>query len=575
MKRKIKRIIALALSVLMMLSLAACQGKETEEKSVGDAASSEVDSKMDVEDVTELSWYVLDNSGDASSAPWFFDYINEKFGVKVEICNNAGEDVMPAYLASGELPDIVLFGDKEYVKAAADGGMLVNFDDYKDLMPNIFGNEDLAAGLDFMRNDMNGQYAIPYYVGPAKTLESDPVIRWDVYKDQGYPEVTDYDQLLEVLKQMVDAYPETKEGLTTYGLGLFGDWDGQYLRNSAFYYINASGHSIDFLGGLAEVIADGSSEPVSILDDNSSYKASLDWLFKANQMGLLDPESVSMKYEDYDAKASAGQYMLLPFGWWSYGDAYAEDFEGYKSLFVKDAPVMLQADYVTGGGYYYGISSSCKNIEKAIKVLDWLYSNEGNLMYYRGPEGVLWEMKDGKAVYTETLLDAWKDGTYNTTPFNGGGTLQDLYMVTGVGALTGFAEDPATGQAYDLLLVDQLKLQEIGDSNMDKDWKAHYGEYASTYDLRVDKGNFIQMDIALKFVPVASDDIITLTGQIGAIVKENSWKMVFAKDQAEFDALWAETQDDAEALGIEQVIEDAKSRYAEAVKIATEAGMYE
>ena len=49
---------------------------------------------------------------------------------------------------------------------------------------------------------------------------------------------------------------------------------------------------------------------------------------------------------------------------------------------------------------------------------------------------------------------------------------------------------------------------------------------------------------------------------------QNSWKMVYAKDQAEFDALWIQTQADAEALGGQQVFEDVVARWNEAKEIS-------
>ena len=72
----------------------------------------------------------------------------------------------------------------------------------------------------------------------------------------------------------------------------------------------------------------------------------------------------------------------------------------------------------------------------------------------------------------------------------------------------------------------------------------------------------------LSFVAPAPDDIEEIRGQIGEIVVQNSWKMVYARDQEEFDALWAQTQADAEALGAEQVFADAVARWEEAVKVS-------
>ncbi len=54
-------------------------------------------------------------------------------------------------------------------------------------------------------------------------------------------------------------------------------------------------------------------------------------------------------------------------------------------------------------------------------------------------------------------------------------------------------------------------------------------------------------------IPAAPDDLQMVMNQIGDVVKTNSWKMVFAKDEAEFNALWEDMVTKANGLGIEQV----------------------
>lgn len=43
-------------------------------------------------------------------------------------------------------------------------------------------------------------------------------LRWDLYKEAGYPKLENYDEdLLDVLEQMVALEPETADGQKTYG----------------------------------------------------------------------------------------------------------------------------------------------------------------------------------------------------------------------------------------------------------------------------------------------------------------------------------------------------------------------
>ena len=56
------------------------------------------------------------------------------------------------------------------------------------------------------------------------------------------------------------------------------------------------------------------------------------------------------------------------------------------------------------------ITSSCKNVELAAKFLDYGYSEAGHNLFNFGIEGVSYEMKDGKAEYTDVVTnnpDGW------------------------------------------------------------------------------------------------------------------------------------------------------------------------
>lgn len=71
----------------------------------------------------------------------------------------------------------------------------------------------------------NGIYAIPSQVSvnepdvPSEGSEPiyGPYIRWDLYKELGYPELNTLEDLLPVLKHMQALHPVTESGERTYG----------------------------------------------------------------------------------------------------------------------------------------------------------------------------------------------------------------------------------------------------------------------------------------------------------------------------------------------------------------------
>ena len=78
------------------------------------------------------------------------------------------------------------------------------------------------------------------------------------------------------------------------------------------------------------------------------------------------------------------------------------------------------------------ITTSCKDVEAAARLLDWAYSDEGHMYYNFGTEGVSYEMVNGEPVYTDLILnnsDGMAPGTVMTHYLRGnynGPFVQDL-----------------------------------------------------------------------------------------------------------------------------------------------------
>jgi len=579
-----KRVVALFLGMTMVLSaLVGCGSQEVkkeEPQKEETKTSSEQEASVEKSDVKEeevtLSFYSASSQANGSNSQWYWDAIKEKFGITFDIKTNSGDgDIMNALLAGGEMPDITVFGNAEDLKAAAAGGMLINLDEYKDQLPNIFENETYKVALDYVKTLTDGkQYGLPTVVGDNYGVEYDPQVRWDVYSKMGAPKAADWDAYLDVVKQMVEYYPETEDGMKTYGLGMFNDWDGSYIRNLTFYYVGPNGYTLDYHGGLVEVRSDLSEEPRSVLDDSSTYKAGLKYLFKANQMGLIDPDSTAQNYDGFNTKVANGQYMLVPFNWAGYGKTDVEDFHGYASLWPESAEVQSYGPYVTGETYKIGISSACENIDKALAFIDWYYSSEGIMFIQRGPEGELWEYDDnGKAVYTDKYLTAYKSG--EAIIMEDGGDFGEAGMVFNASPVSSWTKDPATGQPYYISTMDRNTLTAQFVNYMSQDWREHFDGAIDMYTwvMENDPDRLTIKSNKLGFIPAPSDEMATLTAQIGNLVREASWKMVFAKDEAEFDSIWEQLKTDAEALGMKDVVADALARHAEGVATADALGI--
>ena len=76
----------------------------------------------------------------------------------------------------------------------------------------------------------------------------------------------------------------------------------------------------------------------------------------------------------------------------------------YPVLNKGDRPQLSQMDWQYTPLRSWGITKSCKNVELATRFLDYGYSDKGYMLYNYGTEGVTYEMKDGKPVFTDFTL---------------------------------------------------------------------------------------------------------------------------------------------------------------------------
>ena len=53
----------------------------------------------------------------------------------------------------------------------------------------------------------------------------------------------------------------------------------------------------------------------SLLDKDSKFIESLRFAFTANQMGIMDPDSMTQSWESWNEKANAGRIMYLYWPW--------------------------------------------------------------------------------------------------------------------------------------------------------------------------------------------------------------------------------------------------------------------
>lgn len=581
MKKMSKYVATGLLSMTLLGSLAGCGGAA---ESDTDAASSEsgYDETITIDVYNGLANYMGMQEG------WFAKIVRDKFNMELNIIapNVAGngDTLYQTRTAAGDLGDLIIVDNGQQYNELVEAGLLTDASEYYETMENV---QRFDAAVQNLNKDADGLYGFPTSVSTLKATDPseglDPTfgayVRWDLYGEQGYPEIGTLEDLLPVIQKMQEDNPTTDSGKKAYGFSLFSDWDGNMM--------NAGKQLVTYYGydesGFVLAKADG-SDYQSILDSDSEYIRALKFYFEANQMGLVDPESTTQNYDTLFAKFQEGQVL---FSWWPWlGQAAFNtttnltEGKGFMLAPIQDQKIFSYGAEVYGGKQFIGIGSNAEDPERIAAFIDWLYSSEGVLANSSqtsgssGPEGLTWEMKDGEPVLTEFGKQALLDGDGDVPEEYGGGSYKDGVSALNVNTVLPIDINPDTGFPYAYTMWESYQ-NETTDP-VKEDWSKNMGGAESTIGYLEENDQLLVAPGASYVAPEDSSEISTLRNQAKATIIEYSWRMVFAKDEAEFDQLLKEMQETADGLGYQTVLEfdmnNAKDQNEKRIEVAKEFG---
>ncbi len=581
MKKMSKYVTTGLLGMTLLGSLAGCGGAAESET---DAASSEsgYDETITIDVYNGLANYMGMQEG------WFAKIVRDKFNMELNIIapNVAGngDTLYQTRTAAGDLGDLIIVDNGQQYNELVEAGLLTDASEYYETMENV---QRFDAAVQNLNKDADGLYGFPTSVSTLKATDPseglDPTfgayVRWDLYGEQGYPKIGTLEDLLPVIQKMQEDNPTTDSGKKVYGFSLFSDWDGNMM--------NAGKQLVTYYGydesGFVLAKADG-SDYQSILDSDSEYIRALKFYFEANQMGLVDPESTTQNYDTLFAKFQEGQVL---FSWWPWlGQAAFNtttnltEGKGFMLAPIQDQKIFSYGAEVYGGKQFIGIGSNAEDPERIAAFIDWLYSSEGVLANSSqtsgssGPEGLTWEMKDGEPVLTEFGKQALLDGDGDVPEEYGGGSYKDGVSALNVNTVLPIDVNPDTGFPYAYTMWESYQ-NETTDP-VKEDWSKNMGGAESTIGYLEENDQLLVAPGASYVAPEDSSEISTLRNQAKATIIEYSWRMVFAKDEAEFDQLLKEMQETADGLGYQTVLEfdmnNAKDQNEKRIEVAKEFG---
>ncbi len=330
---------------------------------------------------------------------------------------DAKEDVA-LMIANDEYPDMI------YAKGSAtdlyQAGALIDMTDliekYGPNIKKMYGAE--MEKLKWSQDDP-GIYQLSYAGVNQKTLTTGGScqIQWAALKENDYKYPKTLDEYEKMIKSYLAAHPKTEDGLDMIGITMSAsDW-----------------HWMITLGNPAGLIADASPDNGQwIIDDeyNVHYKHVTDeekeyfkWLCRMYNEGILDPNFATQTDDDYIAKVASGRVVAITDAEWHYSQCEATLVaDGKVDQTYVGLPVTLREDQVekallyqgTTVGWGIGITKSCEDPVRAIKFLDYLCSDEGQILYHWGIEGENYFLDDNGQPYRtdEEVAKAQSDPDY-------------------------------------------------------------------------------------------------------------------------------------------------------------------
>jgi len=346
--------------------------------------------------------------------------IEEKTGVKVEWEYTKGSEVekVNQIFTTEELPDIYTGpawgGELDVIIKAAKEDQLVDLSDKLDKYPNLaklVAKENVPPAL--------YEKAIDAYGGKKYLLlQNQPAtdkdgtdwlygfyVRKDIAEQVGVDpqSVKTKDDLYNLFKKIKDANLKAN-GLPVIPFGGFHNGWAVGIGNSMFY-------PTDYLDK-----GDGTLEHVFF---NKAYEDYTLYYRKLISEGLLDNEAFTQTDPIANEKIKQGRVAVLAAHYPAILDASKDyvkanpgsDYVPVGPLERAGAAADRPADLNIQGNNVTVIPKKSKNVDAALKLLDFLASDEGFMLTRYGVEGVHWEMKDGKPVAKQEYFDKFTADT--------------------------------------------------------------------------------------------------------------------------------------------------------------------
>ncbi len=515
----------------LCLSVVGC-GKQMKEQSTGKSVSKE-------QKITDLSWYI--------NFSWFSSgwgdnmvskAITKKTGCNIDFVVPTGDpnEKLDSMISSGTLPDLITLGWWEpEISQMISNGDVYSLDKLADQYDPYFYNVSNKEVVRWYTSEDGHIYQYPnsaWSPSDYKTYDNLPsnqtfMVRKDIYEAIGSPDMTTPEGFTNAVEKAAKMFPtiDGKEmipvGCTEFGSIGCDSFDNYLMNFLAIPYMDENGKAID-----------------RILSDD--LKVWLKAYRKLGEKGLLKDEIFIDTRTQMSEKIANGQYFCMIYQYTDMADQQKELYsKNPDSIYIAvDGPKNRNGDdYTLPGTGINGwtvtlISKNCKEPEKAIKLLSYLISEEGQKMTWLGVEGKTWDYdKDGKPTMHKDVLELLNSNRAE------------------------FDKKYGADSCYWMLQNDVMAKQWLGDDENDpttqlKQWTYPYLVYDGQYTITFDQESKIGQ----------------IKNRADTLWGTTLPKLLLAKSDQEFDKIYNTFVKTRYSYGYEQVLDALTEKMNENIK---------
>lgn len=363
-----------------------------------------------------FTFYSADGLEDTWTDP-VAQMITEKTGVtlKMDYPADSNDNRIELMVATGEYPDFVFA--KGSVSTLIRNDALIDMsdliDEYGPNIKKLYGDE--YENLRYSSEDPS-IYQLCSDKVQEETLETSGTaqLQWAVLQENQYRVPYTLEEYTQMIRDYMEKYPMIN-GKPVIGISIVcSDWHWYIMLSNPSGYMNGSADN-------GQWIVDDEKQEVYYKHAADGQKEYYKWLNEMYNEGILDPEFATQTHEDFVLKVAEGRVLGLLDEEWDYTGAEislradGQEEHTYAGLPVTidrsvKCPSLKQQNLAVGWGI--GITKSCKDPVRAVRFLDWLCSDEAQILLNWGIEGVdYYYDENGKRCITEEDLEASRKDT--------------------------------------------------------------------------------------------------------------------------------------------------------------------